>query len=134
MSGPNFFVPYVNDPDKAEKAWRGIKALLEDRHGWAAITDCRIFRLEYSDKGAQELAQVGEPHRYGHPDTWEHETRSEDTRPRESVLAIFENRGGPYLVCTHNRGVVHGRPILIGIDEPVTATYFAGYGPNAGTR
>ena len=45
-------------------------------------------------------------------------------------MAILENQGSPYLVCTHNRGLAGGRPILVGTDQPVTVAYFRGYGPN----
>ena len=108
MSGPNFLLPYVNDPDKAEKAWRGMKAFMEDRHGWPAVTDWRIFRLEYSDKGrGRELARSESLTATGHPRHVGLE-RDRRTRGRRVCVAIFEDRGGPYLVCTHNRGVVHG--------------------------
>jgi hypothetical protein len=34
-----------------------------------------------------------------------------------------ENEGGPFLVCTHNRGFVRGEPILVGIDEVYKVVY-----------
>jgi hypothetical protein len=47
----------------------------------------------------------------------------------EFVVVIFEKAGGPYVVCTHNRGVVSGGPILVGLEEARKVVYFKGYGP-----
>ena len=128
-SGPRFFVPFVDDAAKAERVWQGIKTLMEDRHGWPRLTERRVFRLDYGHNGEREVAQVGEPHRHGHPKEWDYDKTLETTKAREVVVAILETEGGPFLVCTHNRGLVGGRPILIGTDQPVTVAYFRGHGP-----
>ena len=128
-SGPHFFVPYVDDSANAEKVWQRIKTLMEDRHGWPRVSKCRIFRLDYGQSGAREVAQVGEPHCHGHPPAWDYDEALEITKAREVVVAILENEGGPYLICTHNRGLAGGGPILIGTDQPVTVAYFGGHGP-----
>jgi hypothetical protein len=67
---------------------------------------------------------VGEPHRHGHPLSWDYEQTLETTKTREVVVAILENEGGPYLVCTHNRGLVGGRPILVENDQRVVVVNF----------
>ena len=43
---------------------------------------------------------------------------------------ILEHVDGPFLVCTYNRGVRRGEPILVGAGEPYEIVYFAGYGPD----
>ena len=129
-NGPDFFVPYVDDTAKAERVWQGVKSLMEDRHGWPNVSERRIFRLEYGHDEERQIAQVGEPHQLGHPHSWDYDQTLDTTMARETVVAILESEGGPYLVCTHNRGVAGGRPILIGSDQPVAVTYFGGYGPS----
>ena len=129
-SRPNFFIPYVDGPKQAERVWQATKSFMEDRHGWPRVTEHRIFRLVYEQDGEREIAQIGEPHRYGHPRTRDCPPDFDDPKAGESVVAILENKGGPYLVCTHNRGVVRGEPILVGISESSAVIYFAGYGPS----
>ena len=74
-------------------------------------------------------AEVGQPHPYGHPMTFEYVPDYDDPKAGEWVVTILETRCGPYLVCTHNRGIVRGEPILVGINEPRSVVYFDGYGP-----
>jgi hypothetical protein len=126
---PEFFIPYVDSAAKAEEYWSATKTFMENEHGWRRVTDRRIFRLEYIHNGKNEVAQVGEPRRYGHPPTWEYKQDFSDPKAGEWVVVILENEGGPFLVCTHNRGFVRGEPILVGIDEVYKVVYFNGCGP-----
>ena len=129
-SRPNFFIPYVDGPKQAERVWQATKAFLEDGHGWPRVTERRIFRLVYERHGEREIAQIGEPHREGHPRTGDYPLHFDDQKAGECVVAILENEEGPYLVCTHNRGVIRGDPILVGINERSDVVYFAGFGPD----
>ena len=45
-------------------------------------------------------------------------------------MAILEHEGGPFLVCTHNRGVTGGEPILVGLEEVHNVVYFDDDGPD----
>jgi hypothetical protein len=127
-SRPAFFLPYVEDPAKADEFWHAGKAFMND-HGWDRVTDRRIFRLDYVHDGKRMEAEVGRPHVYGHPYTWEYVPDHDDPKAGEYVVAIYENEGGPFLVCTHNRGFVRGEPILVGSGEPMEIVYFEGHGP-----
>lgn len=121
-----FFIPYVDDTDEAEKVWQAVKSFAETQ-GFGPVTDTRIFRLEYVHNSKEMEAEVGQPHPYGHPLTWEYVPDYGDPKAGEWVVAILEREGGPYLVCTHNRGVVRGEPILVGGVKEVV--YFEGYEP-----
>ena len=94
-SGPRFFVPYVDDSAKADKVWQGIKTLMEDRHGWPWVSERRIFRLHSGHGAEREAAQVGEPHRHGHPQEWDYDKTLETTEAREVVGGDPRERGRP---------------------------------------
>lgn len=121
-----FFIPRIDDADDAERVWQATLTFTRDTHGWTGVTERRIFRLGYLHDGKHMEAQVGVPHPYGFETSWEHAP----PREREPVVAILECEGGPFLVCTDNRGVVRGEPILVGGGEPYEIVYFDGYGPD----
>jgi len=124
---PTFFLPYIDDPAKAAEFYEAVVAFSRDTHGWAVDESKRIFRLEYVHNGKEWEAEVGQPHPYGHPTTWEYVPDYSDAKAGEWVVAILECDPGPFLVCTHNRGVVRGEPILVGDAEVRTIEYFDGY-------
>lgn len=123
---PDFFIPYISDRVYSEEVWAGTKKFMEDEHHWRP-TNRRIFRLDYVHDGKHELAEVGVSHPYGWLPDWEYPR--DPHAEGEHVVAIFETEeGGPYLVCTENRGVVRGEPILVGLGEVYNVTYFDTYG------
>ena len=65
-----------------------------------SVQERRIYGLTYRHNGKQYHVQVGDVHPLN----------------RELVIAIFrqERPSGCYLICTANRGVVRGGPILAG--------------------
>lgn len=130
VAAVEFFIPYIDDAKKAEEVWRAIERFLAETQGYDGITDSRIFRLEYTHNGKEWEAQVGEPHPYGQPATWEYVPDYSDPKAGEYVVAILEMQGGPFLVCTHSRGVVRGEPILVGGVHKVV--YFDDYAPLEG--
>jgi hypothetical protein len=127
-----FFIPHIPDPDYAEKIWQETRSFM-GLQGSRQVTDQRIFRLEYEHNGKQWEAEIGQPHPYGHPVTsWETDyvPDYDDPKAGQWVVVILENEGGPYLVCTQDRGVLHGEPIRVGLNEVREVVYFDGYGPN----
>jgi hypothetical protein len=133
MSDATFFIPHIDDGALAESTWTAVRQFMVDQ-GWTGVRDVRIFRLEYRHDGREMEAQVGESHPYGHPFTWDFVPDYDDPNAGEYVVAIFETEDGPFLVCTHSRGVVRGEPILVGSARRVV--YFDGYAPDdvAGAR
>jgi hypothetical protein len=71
------------------------KKFMEAQHGWARVTDRRIFRLGDLHDGKHMEAEVGKPHPYGKAIDWE---AFEEVGEEEEVLVILENEGGPFLV------------------------------------
>lgn len=109
---PEFFVPRAESPEQAEEIWQAIKQMSEAETGWA-VTDRRIFRVEYRHNGRDEWAEVGEVFRFGDP--------GDDG----TCVAILESNS--FLVCTPRRGVVGGLPYLIGV--PASVVEFDGPKP-----
>ncbi len=93
-----FFVPAVKDEAEAETVWEATKKFAEEMLGWK-ISERRIFSIAYRHEGKDYHVEVGKP----------------DPRSHELVIAILEST--TYLVCTPNRGVVRGIPILVGQDK-----------------
>ena len=46
---PKFFLPYIDDPDEAERIWYTVKRINEAN--WPGFTGYRIFRIEYVTMG-----------------------------------------------------------------------------------
>ena len=100
-----FFVPAVKDETQAEEVWVSIKKFAEEMLGWE-ISERRIFSIAYQHQDKDYHVEVGKP----------------DSRNNELVIAILESK--TYLVCTPNRGVVRGIPILVGQDKVERTTDF----------
>jgi hypothetical protein len=100
-----FFVPATNTPQSAEDIWEGTVKFAKQNLGWN-IADRRIFRIEYSHEGKSYIAEVGQSSQVN----------------RELVLVILESNA--YLICTGNRGVLRGEPILVGKGEVRSVTEF----------
>ena len=100
-----FFIPAAKDETQAEEVWGAIKKFAEETLGWE-ISDRRIFSIAYQRQDKDYLVEVGKP----------------DPRNNELVIAILKSN--TYLVCTPNRGVVRGIPILVGQDKVEKTTDF----------
>jgi len=97
-----FFIPQAKDKKHAEKVFQGIKKFLKEQG--LDLTDRRIFSLTYSHSKKRYHSEVGQ----------------RDDRVNEEVIAILESFcpvSGMYLVCTYNRGVLGGEPVLVGKEE-----------------
>lgn len=93
-----FFVPAANSPEQAEEVWAATRTFAMDNLGWE-VTERRIFRLTGFHDGKPIDCEVGKVEPYG----------------GEVVVAILESNA--FLVCTANRGVLRGEPILVGTQE-----------------
>lgn len=98
-----FYIPHASSDEQAATVYQAIKSFAKDMTGWDA-SDRHIRRIEYVHEGKRYTAEVGEL----------------EPRTHEEVIAILETapkKGLPYLVCTPNRGVVRGEPMLVGDNE-----------------
>jgi allophanate hydrolase subunit 1 len=93
-----FFVPRAKTPEKAEQIYEATKKFAEHTLGWE-ISERRIFRIEYWHNGKEHVAEVG----------------AITNVNGEEVMVILKSNA--FLVCTPNRGVLRGEPILVGTDE-----------------
>lgn len=100
-----FFIPKAKDADQAEEVWESVKKFAEKNLGWD-ISDRRIFSITYHKHGENYYVEIGKP----------------DPRNGELVIAILDSV--TYLVCTPNRGVLRGIPILVDGSELTEVTDF----------
>ena len=101
---PPFFIPHANGVEQTDQVYNGIVAFHQLQN------PARYYSLSYRHNGLAEVARVGEPHRIN----------------GEVVVAILRNQddASPYLICTANRGVLRGEPILAGGGWQTIATPF----------
>ena len=94
-----FFLPGAEDSGLAERSYQAIKKYIEEQTG-LPMSDARYYEIHYNRHNGEDLhARVG----------------ALDAKGGEMVMAIFKPRDyvhGPYLVCTKNRGVAQGAPIM----------------------
>ena len=100
-----FFIPKAKDDAQAQEVWKSVKKFAEETLDWE-VSDRRIFSIAYQKHGEDYCAEVGKP----------------DPRNGELVVAILESI--TYLICTPNRGVLRGMPLLIGKSELTDITDF----------
>ncbi|WP_128545181.1 hypothetical protein [Larkinella soli] len=90
-----FFVPGTKDEKEAENVYSILRKNMVKK-GYQP-NDSRIYEIEFDDNGMRLTETVGKP----------------SSSAGESVVAIF-NSGDLYLICTTNRGVLRGLPMLAG--------------------
>src|SRR3972149_4952961 len=104
-----FFVPVADSPEKAEEVRRSVVQFLSAQG--LNVSDRRIHKLSYLHDGLHYDAEVGKQEARSRPGTGPKELG-------ERVMLIFESEDRRlYFVCTPNRGVVRGAPILVGEDD-----------------
>jgi hypothetical protein len=99
-----FFVPGADDNEKTEEIYTATKKFAISNCG--PITDRKIQNLTFKDHGKIVHAEVGQI----------------EPITGETVVAILE--ANTYLICTPNRGVLKGIPILVGKHEVISTTDF----------
>ncbi len=100
-----FFIPKAKDDAQTQEVWKCVKRFAEETLDWE-VSDRRIFSIAYQKHGKDYCVEVGKP----------------DPRNGELVIAILESI--TYLVCTPNRGVLRGMPLLIAESELTDITDF----------
>jgi hypothetical protein len=89
-----FFIPKMG-PENAEVFYAGIRTFLAEQLGFP-LTDRRVQRLSYTNKGQRHEAVVGRQLQTGH----------------ETVFAILETPQA-YLICTPRQGVAGQLPVVV---------------------
>jgi hypothetical protein len=115
-----FFVPEVDDP---EHVWQATRTFAMETTGWS-VTERRVFALEYLHNGWRCRAEVGQRESRTRDGVNGRRTPEPTGEPVFAILEAPESRC--YLVCTPNRGVLRGAPILVGFNEVAKATDFDG--------
>ena len=91
-----FFVPATKDSQEAEKAYLALRRKMAQTHGYTP-GPARLYQLVYEDNGQEYTETVGEASAFG----------------GERIVAIFQAED-KYFVCTANKGVVKGLPMMVG--------------------
>ena len=99
MINIKFFLPPQKDDKLENEAYDAIKKFAKETTGWD-ITDRKIYHIKYHHEGKDYEAKIGE----------------RETRQGETVIAILESTV-TFFVCTPNRGVKRGMPMLVGKEE-----------------
>jgi hypothetical protein len=101
-----FFIPHAKDKKQELEVYISIKKFAEETTNWK-VGDKRIYHLSFLHHGREQEATVGEVFQL----------------TGEEVIAIL-NSDGTYLVCTSNRGVARGTPILVGQHDTMDVDEF----------
>ena len=100
-----FFLPHTKDEAHAKQLYEAAKQFCEAQTGWLILPK-KIATLRYRHNGQEHIAAVG------YKDCTEGE-----------VLCILESKI-TFLVCTEDRGVLRGDPIIVGREEVSDVEYF----------
>lgn len=103
---PDYFVPHADSPEQAERVRAAVVQFARD-NGYSPNEERRILSLAYTHDGTDYVAEVDQV----------------EPRTGEQVIMILD-AGSVYLVCTPNRGVARGTPILVGRTEVRTGVDF----------
>jgi hypothetical protein len=99
-----FFIPNAKDDYQAQEIFEGI--LNYNNCIIGKILDRKIHSITYKHNNKKYTATVG----------------SYEKRTNEQIIAILESNS--FLICTPNRGVNSGIPILVGYDEILSVEMF----------
>lgn len=108
MKTMKFFIPHAQNEQKRDSIYRAIKEFAKQQLEWD-INDRKIFSIQYRHDGKDHYAEVGKKENYL-------------GAPGEEVIAILESN--TYLICTPNRGVMRGMPILVGKNDAYSVINF----------
>lgn len=115
----DFFIPHARDAAQAEGLLEGTRRFCQEQVPWVILPK-RVKSIRFTHNGKQYVAEVGQPVRYtqGGRVFLEHVGHDPNPEPENEklVICLFETTD-PFLVCTLNRGVAKGDPILVGRRE-----------------
>ncbi|NML69981.1 hypothetical protein HHL23_09230 [Chryseobacterium sp. RP-3-3] len=97
-----FYIPNIEEP---EGLYSGVKKFMSSQ-GFN-VEEQRYRSISYTHNGKERRESVG----------------IKNSSINEEVLIIFK-AGAMFLVCTANRGVLRGVPILVGTHEILGFEYF----------
>ena len=100
-----FFIPDAKDESDAEQVYERTKKIAGETLGWP-VSERRIQSITFRDKQQTVQAEVGKT----------------DPITGEIVMAILDSTA--FLVCTPNRGVLRGIPVLVGKHEVIEELVF----------
>jgi hypothetical protein len=100
-----FTVPAASSLDQALDVFNNTKRFMNDK-GFYPVNKA-VQHIEYTHDNKREVAEVNEF----------------ATITKERVIIIFECKN-LFLICTRDRGVLRGDPILVGRDEIDKVIYF----------
>lgn len=103
-----FFIPLAEDEEQEKRVYRSIIEYLRTESG-AVVSERRVFSLSYRHKGTDYYAEVG---------------KNEQPNGELVIAIIFDESRNLYLVCTPNRGVARGGPILVGAHDVLSVIDF----------
>lgn len=100
-----FFIPHAKDKTQEANVYDATKKFAKKTTEWD-IEDDKIFSVRYVHNGKNYYSEVGKV----------------ETYEGEEVIAILKSN--TYLICTPNRGVIRGMPILVGFNEAIEVIHF----------
>lgn len=101
-----FFIPAADNAEQTTRVYAAIRTFVAGNMG--PLSPRRVYRLSYKHNGKLLTAEVGKP----------------DPLVGELIVAIFaSDRHDLYYLCTENRGVVRGDPILAGASNAVSEDF-----------
>jgi hypothetical protein len=98
-----FFIPDIHEEAQEKNIYKAIRLFVIETMG-SKFSDRKIFRLRYNHNGKQECEEVGK--------------LSPSTGEMVKAILYAPSRK-LYNVCTNNRGVIRGIPILVGENEVI---------------
>lgn len=101
-----FFIPEAKDKQQENEAYSSIKKFVSQQVG-GDILDTKIYKINFKHDGKEYSATIGETTNFN----------------GEMAIAIFE-ADNLYLLCTLNRGVKRGDPILVGKNLDTSVIFF----------
>ena len=101
-----FFIPHAKDENQTKDVYDSIIKYAKKTLEWDIDEKAKIREIEYMHNEKIHRAEVGKNNKLN----------------GEEVIAILKSNA--YLVCTPNRGVIRGLPILVGEKEIKHIEYF----------
>lgn len=104
----DFFIPFAKDAEETKSVLASVRAFVSKEMA-AELSDEMFFSVNYVHNGNAVKSEVDKPE----PHTGE-----------PVIMILFDKLRGLYLVCTPNRGVIRGMPIMVGQNEIVSVKKF----------